>query len=180
MKSLITRGVPNSGEKKPPARVIWGSTRGPTEMELELQLTAVGLQLTVVVCSRRRWASNWRRLAVTDGGWAATNGGSAVTDPRIGGQSLGKKKSAHLGTALMKSTCPETGRGVGQGGALGCPVHLAPLSATSLRGGLPWSLCMTLSPSPGPQDNDSSSMAGSPCEEPPFRSAPSLHRQDVP
>ena len=47
------RGVPNSKkkQKKPPARVIWGSIRAPTETELELQLTVAGLQLTAVGCN---------------------------------------------------------------------------------------------------------------------------------
>ena len=47
------RGVPNS-RKKLPARVIWGSTRAPTEMELELQLTAVGCNQWRLGCNRPR------------------------------------------------------------------------------------------------------------------------------
>ena len=41
------------GKKK-----TWGSTRGPTEIELELQPTAVGLQPTAVGCNRRRRGSS--------------------------------------------------------------------------------------------------------------------------
>ena len=47
---LICSGPPKS-QKNSPARVIWGSTRAPTEMELGLQLTAVGLQPTTVGCN---------------------------------------------------------------------------------------------------------------------------------
>ena len=46
-------------KKQPPARVIWGSTRAPTEMEPKLELTAVG-------CNRRRLGRNrprnWRAV----------------------------------------------------------------------------------------------------------------------
>ena len=58
------RGVRNY-YKKPPARVTGGSTGAPTEMELELQLmavglqlAAVGLQLAAVGCNRRRSGCN--------------------------------------------------------------------------------------------------------------------------
>ena len=76
---LEIRGVPNT--KKNPARVFGVSTRAPTEIELELQLTAVSLQLTAVGlrptavslkptavgCNRRRLGcnqpQNWRAVA---------------------------------------------------------------------------------------------------------------------
>ena len=46
-RCCLNSGVPDYIDKNL-QRVIWGSTTAPTEMELELQLTAVGLRLTAV------------------------------------------------------------------------------------------------------------------------------------